>query len=205
MLANTTADRGTSESVIVPLECGFGLRIGNLTLPLKSGKFGASAAPHCLYQFGVRMADEIWKRRRLAILFTHENQRNKRRQDDRCSGQLERFETDTMGQTVPQETISHLIVILRKDDETFGGNVLGRAAVPALAEPRVFAGIREAIAVGIDQMLELAVIFVVAAVLASQQRAQGVMKVIAPDGIQTISSAIARANQTRVVSGALRH
>ena len=58
------------------------LRIGNFALPLKAGKLQFAAAPNCLDQLGIRVTAEIGKRRRLAVLFSHEEHGNKRRKND---------------------------------------------------------------------------------------------------------------------------
>src|SRR5206468_1669648 len=156
-------------------KCGVILRIGNLALPMEGGKFLAPAAAYRLDQLGVRMADEKWKRRGFAVLFAHKNQWNKGRQDYGCGGKLERFETDTVGQTISARAISHLIMILRKHDETFSRDVFGGATVPALTKSRVGAGIGEPFPVSINEMLELAIILIITALLAGQEGAQSVM------------------------------
>src|SRR6266545_4500964 len=186
-------------------ECRFVLRIENRALPLEGSKLLASAAAHRLDQVGVRMADEKWKRRGLAVLFAHKNQWNKGRQDYGCGGKLERFETDTVGQTISARAISHLIMILRKHDETFSRDVLGGATVPALTESRVGAGIGEPFPVSLNEMPELAIILIITALLAGQEGAQSVMKIIAPYRIQAVAPALPRTNQPRVVGGALGH
>ena len=172
---------------------------------MEGGKFLAPAAAYRLDQLGVRMADEKWKRRGLAVLFAHKNQWNKGRQDYGCGGKLERFETDTVGQTISARAISHLIMILRKHDETFSRDVFGGATVPALTKSRVGAGIGEPFPVSINEMLELAIILIITALLAGQEGAQSVMKIIAPYRIQAVAPALPRTNQPRVVGGALRH
>ena len=67
---------------------------------------------------------------------------------------------------------------------------------------RILAGINKAFAIGFDQLGKVAIIAVVPAAVACKQRAQRMMKIVVPLGVERITTALAGAQQARVVIGA---
>src|SRR6202008_2364188 len=98
--------------------------------------------------------------------------------------------------------ISHLIVILREHDKAVSGDIARRAAVPAPAKPRILAGIGESFAISLRQLSEIAVVSVIAFALVGEHRAQAMMKVVVPLGVKTVTAALTRSDETRIVIGA---
>src|SRR5262245_23236319 len=75
--------------------------------------------------------------------------------------------------------------------------------MPASAIFRIFAGINKAFAVGLDELVELAVVDVVAVGFTRQHGAQRVMKIVIPLAIERESAALPRPYQARVIGCAL--
>src|SRR5258707_3332124 len=61
------------------------------------------------------MAGEIQKRRRLAVLLSHEQQRHERRKQIRAGSELQTFKIDQGSEAFSKSAIADLIVILRAD------------------------------------------------------------------------------------------
>src|SRR6266404_3917786 len=61
------------------------------------------------------MAGEIQKRRRLAVLLPHEQQRHERRKQIRAGSELQTFKIDQGTEAFSESAITDLIVILRAD------------------------------------------------------------------------------------------
>src|SRR5262249_39287041 len=120
----------------------------------------ASSFPHRVDQPGIAVADEVRKRRALAVFLAHEKKRNVRRQQYSPGGELGRFEAREMDQALAAHPIADLIVVLREDDEAFSRNVARGATVAPLAERREFAGIDKALAKGLCHLIEPAVVLV---------------------------------------------
>jgi hypothetical protein len=70
------------------------LRIGNLPFPSKCLKLFSPSAAHGIGQIRVSVTGEIQKGSRLAVLFTHEEQRHERRKQINARGQFQAFEID---------------------------------------------------------------------------------------------------------------
>src|SRR5690242_15052533 len=96
-------------------ESGLRLRIGPFTLPLAGAKFFRAAATYGFCERRITVTGEVEEGRRLAILFAHEEQRNKGGEQSGARGKLEAFEVHNTAETIAQRAIPYLIVILRAD------------------------------------------------------------------------------------------
>src|SRR3990170_7535942 len=76
--------------------------------------------------------------------------------------------------------------------------------MPSLPELRILPGIDEALPVCLFQMRYLSEVPVIAPLLASQERVQGMMKVVIPLGIQAIAACLTGVDDPDVVQIALR-
>src|SRR5690348_5395620 len=90
------------------------LRIGYVLLPAEPCELLFAPFAHRLDQRWIAVTDEILKRSRFPVLFAHEEQRHKRREQHRARRELQFFEADDGGKTISQRAIPHLIVVLRE-------------------------------------------------------------------------------------------
>src|SRR5882762_5561967 len=126
------------------------------------------------------MAGEIQKRRRLAVLLPHEQQRHERRKHIRAGSELQTFKIDQGTEAFSESAIADLIVILRAND-IIGALERGRPiSVASPPVPRILTSVIPALLQGLRQMLNAAEILVVSRIFAGEQRMHGVMKIIAP-------------------------
>ena len=109
------------------------LRVGRFGLPTERGELCAPSLPHGLHQPRVAMADKILKRRLFAVFLAHEEQGNKRGEQDCAGGEFQLLEADEPREPLAEHAIAYVIVILGKDDESFRRDFPGRSSVPAPA------------------------------------------------------------------------
>src|SRR6267378_3998940 len=126
------------------------------------------------------MAGEIQKRRRLAVLLPHEQQRHERRKHIRAGSELQTFKIDQGTEAFSESAIADLIVILRAD---YIVCTLERGRAVSVASPavaRILTSVIPALLQRRRQMLNVAEILVVSRIFTGQQRMHGVMEIIAP-------------------------
>src|SRR5438045_2603330 len=83
------------------------------------------------------MVDEILEVRIFGILLSHENQRQKRREQHGPRRELLRLERNNMAQAFALHPVAHLIMILAENDEAFAMDQARGVPMPALAMRRV--------------------------------------------------------------------
>src|SRR5262250_2687367 len=93
-------------------------------------------------------------------------------------------------------------MILAKDHEARGGNIPARGAVAAPAKARIFSRVDETFPVSFHELLEVAIILIIAALLGRERGAQRMMEVIIPLGIETKTAEFTSADQAGVIGGA---
>src|SRR5579883_1410142 len=108
------------------------LRIRYPAVPIESGEFVLAAFSHGFDQPRVRMAGEKAERRRLAVFFSHENQRHKRRKQYRARRQLERLERNKPAQPLASESVSNLVMVLCEHNKALRWEPMRRVAMPPL-------------------------------------------------------------------------
>ena len=96
------------------------------------------------------------------------------------------------GQPIAEGAVADLVVVLGEDDELLGRAVVGAGAEAPPAEGRVAAVVDVRAVEGLGQLRHLAELLVPARALAGEQRAQGVVEVVGPDGVVAVA-ALARA------------
>src|SRR6267154_6718757 len=150
------------------------------------------------------MAGEIQKRRRLAVLLPHEQQRHERRKHIRAGSELQTFKIDQGTEAFSESAIADLIVILRAND-IIGALERGRPiSVASPPVPRILTSVIPALLQRPGQVLDSAEILVVSRILTGQQRMHGVMKIIAPLRRHAQSAFATRTQYARIVQIALR-
>src|SRR5882762_2357984 len=150
------------------------------------------------------MAGEIQKRRRLAVLLPHEQQRHERRKQIRAGSELQTFKIDQGTEAFSKSAVPDLIVILRAND-IIGALERGRpisVASPPVA--RVLTSVIPPLLQRLRQMLNAGEILVVSRIFTGQQRMYGVMKIIAPLRWHAQSAFATRTQYARIVQIALR-
>src|SRR5690348_16996585 len=83
------------------------LRIGYVLLPAEARELLFAPFAYRLNQRVICNADEILERSRLTVLFAHEEQRHKWRQQNRACREFQFFKADDSGKTVSQRAIPH--------------------------------------------------------------------------------------------------
>ncbi len=108
-------------------------------------------------------------------------------------------------QPIAEHAVADLVVILRKHDKALRAGI-SREELPwrRWRERRILAGIDKALAIGFAELRKLPIVLVVAGAVAGEQRAQTMMKIVVPLGIEIVPAALARTNQSGVVVGAFR-
>jgi hypothetical protein len=94
-------------------------------------------------------------------------------------------------------------VVLGEDDEAVRRHVVGTRAEAPAAEGAVAAVVDVRAAVRLGEVADLAELLVVAAAIAGQQHAQGVVEVVGPDGVAAPAAALVRAHHLGIVHAAL--
>src|SRR5712675_1378299 len=151
------------------------------------------------------MAGEIQKRRRLAVLLPHEQQRHERRKHIRAGSELQAFKIDQGSEAFSKSAIADLIVILRADHIVCTlerGRPISVASPPV---PRILTSVIPALLQRPGQVLDSAEILVVSRIFAGEQRVHGVMKIIAPLRWHAQSAFATRTQYPCIVQIALRN
>ncbi len=183
----------------------FSLGVGGLAFPDEAGEFGLAAMAHRFDQILVPMADEILKRRGFAVFLPHEQQRDIGRQEGGCRGQFQALEGDQGAEALAVEAVAHLVVVLVEDQKAGGADIPGGGTPAVLAVAGIFAGVDEAVGIGLGQVGDVAVILIVAVGFAGEQAVQGMVKIVIPVHVQLKAALLAAADEAGVVEVGLRH
>ena len=183
------------------LEGGRVLRIGHL-LAGELGEGGELLAAALAGRVGHALVDVIGeelKRSALAVLLAHEQHGS-----EGCQQRAERGQRPHAGgQPVAEGAVADLVVVLGEDDELLGRAIVGAGAEAPPAEGRVGAVVHVRAVEGLGQLRHLAELLVPARALAGEQRAQGVVEVVGPDGVVAVAALARRADDLGVVEAAL--
>src|SRR5580704_5886341 len=130
---------GFTQAVLQPRirKCCLVLRIGHFVAPSELGEFLAAPSANGLDQIFVSVAREIQERRLLPVFFSHEQQRNKWREQSHPGGQLLRLEIDERTQAFAARPVAYLIVILAAHHKMRGRNSGRRISMPSAAKPGI--------------------------------------------------------------------
>src|SRR5438874_9698971 len=113
--------------------------IGHRPLPREAGELLGAALARGLGHLAVEKRGEELEGRRLPILLTHEQQRDRRRHEQEPGGELHGFERYDGRQTIALGAVADLIVVLHADDEALAGQIRARRTAIAPEVLRVFA------------------------------------------------------------------
>jgi hypothetical protein len=179
------------------LEGGRVLRVGHLLLAelLEGGELAPAALAGGGGDLLVDVVGEELERRVLAVLLALEEHRRERGEQ-----RAERAERARLGrQAVAERAVADLVVVLVEDDEAVRRHVVGAGAEAAAAERRVPAVVDVRAAIGLGEVADLAELRVVAAPVAGEEHAQGVVEVVGPDGVAAPAAALVGAHDLGVV------
>src|ERR1700704_4117061 len=126
---------GLSTKLPVQKTCcksGFRLRIRRFPLPAKGGKFLSTSVAHGFNKVVIGMTGEVLEGGGLTVFLTHKKQRQSRGEKKQSSSNFQSFEGDELRQSLAQDAISNLIVILGADHELLSGKISRRIAMTVL-------------------------------------------------------------------------
>ncbi len=164
------------------------LRIGDVG-PAEVGKLAEASLGDGLADDGVLEAGEELEGGGLIVLLPHEQERGVRGEQQERGGEFARAGGDQRGEALAQGAVADLIVILDADDLRGQREVGGRgSAGTALPEAEGLA--LKGVGLGEDAGQESGVgeVLIVALALAGEQDVDGVVEVVAPDGIGGVSA-----------------
>ena len=140
-----------------------------------------TSLPRRLEQLGVAVVDEERERRRLAVLLAHEQQRRERRQQHGRRG--DEAPAVVVRRARPGGRVADVVVVGREHDEPLVGDVADRAAVAPAAVARAPAVEHPAVVQRLGEVGDAVVVDVVAAAIAGEGDADGVVHVVVPHGV----------------------
>src|ERR1700679_3507616 len=95
--------------------------------------------------------------------------------------------------------IANLVMILQVTKKSTAVQASGRSSMPAAAESGICSVINKSMMQGFGQMFQFTKIRIIADFLTRQDRVQGVMKIVAPLGVQRKPAVFTRPEQARII------
>jgi hypothetical protein len=134
------------------------------------------------------MADEILEWRLLSIFFPHEKKRDAGRKENQSCCKFQGIEGHQCAETVSIKPVSHLVVVLGKNNKLRRRKMFRGIPVASLSKGRVLAAVDEAFPDGLGKLAELSKVLIIAVPFPGQQGMEAVVKIVVPLGIEVIPS-----------------
>lgn len=186
-----------------------GLRVGDLISTGRVGEGGellelvAPSRRHELAKRGL-MIGEVEEGRRCRELLSGEDQGRLRRQEQQRQRCTVLVQPDEVVQALSHGAVPDLVVVLEAEDEGVGRLVGHTRAARAIQVSRSLPLVEEPVLNRPDDVGQLAgVVLVVPVALAGQRRVHGVVKIVCPDGVESVSTTADWIDQSHVVAIAL--
>ena len=171
---------------------------------MEPGELGLAAAPHRIDQCGIAVVDEVGEGSGLAVLLTHEQQREERREQRGRRREPQPVLVDDRREPVTDRAVPDLVVVLGEHDEPLPGEPGRRSTETVVTKGRVPTGVDVALAERGREIRHRTEVRVVVVALAGEQHVQRVVEVVAPLRVATHPAVGLRGDEARVVRGALR-